>query len=130
MSVFNICFVFLPCPNDIVIVEYTQRFSDEPFVCDIVFAITAQFNNFVAVQREVDVCGPTEIIVLEVDGVQCDFNTLVTGFTYVVHNGFVTVHVRNCTAHQQVACVDHIHVNVTGKTSVEETEVDTCIDRA
>ena len=130
MSILNVCFVFLPCPDNIVIVEYAQRFSDEPFVCDIVFTIDAQFDNLVTVQWEVDVRSPAEIIVLEVDRVQCDFNPLVTGFTYVVHDGFVTVHVRDRTAHQQVACVDHIHVDVTGKAAIEEAEVDTGIDRA
>ena len=69
MAVYNKLVVFLPGTDYIVVVMYSYRFADKPFVGLVVVAITTQFDDLIAVQGEVESRSPTEVFCFNIYGV-------------------------------------------------------------
>ena len=93
---------WLPDAAKLIIVQRVDGLTDEEVVVDIVFLAIGELVDLVFLIRNIERCGPAEVLVGDVDCVEGNVDTLVGSLTDVCPCVFVAIDRWNAHLHEQV----------------------------
>ena len=96
------CIAFLPEAIISITIEYGQRLTDEQGVVRHVVLTISQFYNLVFLVSNIEYGLPLEVLGLNWNSVQSEFNTMVLALTHVGSCAWETSQRWNCHTHNQV----------------------------